>query len=75
MSKFPETIYSSINKETNYNCQGSSCSCKYLKNRTEFDGIFNSNSPQKISSYLSSYKDTKILSNYNAIPRWKYLGV
>jgi hypothetical protein len=33
---FPKTKYDSLKDETDYNCQGS-CTCKFLKNRTEFD--------------------------------------
>jgi hypothetical protein len=34
--KFPKTIYDKLNQETDYDCQGS-CTCKYLKDRTNFD--------------------------------------
>ena len=34
--KFPKIIYNTLNQETNYDCQGD-CTCKYIKNRTEFD--------------------------------------
>jgi hypothetical protein len=34
--KFPKVIYDKLNQETEYDCQGS-CSCKYIKNRTDFD--------------------------------------
>ena len=34
--KFPKIIYDKLNQETNYDCQGS-CTCKYIKDRTDFD--------------------------------------
>ena len=36
---FPKTIYDKINQETNYNCQGSGCTCKYIHRRTNYDMI------------------------------------
>lgn len=34
--KFPKVIYDKLNQETNYDCEGS-CTCKYIKNRSDFD--------------------------------------
>lgn len=69
-SKFPETIYSSMNKETNYKCQGSSCSCKYLNNRTEFDKIENNIN----NNYL--FDSSKVNKNsYKYKPTYKHFGI
>ena len=35
-NKFPKTIYDNLQDETKYECEGS-CTCKYIKNRTDFD--------------------------------------
>ena len=34
--KFPKVIYDKLNQETDYDCKGS-CTCKYIKNRSDFD--------------------------------------
>jgi len=36
IKNFPKTIYDNLQNETDYECEGS-CTCKYLKNRTNFD--------------------------------------
>ena len=35
IKNFPKTIYDNLQNETDYECEGS-CTCKYLKNRTNF---------------------------------------
>jgi hypothetical protein len=70
-NKFPKPIYSYLDKETNYRCQGTGCTCKYLNDRSEFDkmenGIINYNylvNPSKVNK--NSYK-------YN--PDSKHFGI
>ena len=36
IKNFPKTIYDNLQNETNYDCEGK-CTCKYLKDRTDFD--------------------------------------
>ncbi len=36
---FPQNYYDKLKQETNYNCQGSCCTCKYTHRRTEYDKI------------------------------------
>lgn len=36
IKNFPKTIYDNLQNETEYECEGS-CTCKYLKDRTNFD--------------------------------------
>lgn len=35
---FPKPIYDTTQNQTNYSCEGS-CTCKFLKNRTEYDKL------------------------------------
>lgn len=51
---FPKTKYDSLKEETDYSCQGS-CTCKFLKNRTEYDKAwFNSFEKNKKFIYPTS---------------------
>ena len=70
-STFPETIYSSINKESNYKCQGSSCTCKYLNDRSEFDKMENNN--YNFPFYHQNIKVNKNSYKYN--PDSKHFGI
>lgn len=36
-NKFPKTLYDKLKNESHYKCDGSSCSCKFLKNRSNYD--------------------------------------
>ena len=69
-SKFPETIYANLNNESNYKCQGSKCTCKYLNDRSEFDKIENSIN----KDYL--YNTSKVNKNsYKYKPTYKHFGI
>jgi hypothetical protein len=46
---FPKTLYSNLNNETNYKCQGSCCSCNYVNNY----------STQNISNSMNSFAEFK----------------
>ncbi len=36
-NKFPKPLYDKLKNETQYKCDGSSCSCRFLKNRSNYD--------------------------------------
>jgi hypothetical protein len=73
---FPQPKYSHTSNENNYKCQGSSCSCKYEYNRTNYD-----NTQYKQYSFDNSQNISKEIKNmkiYNHKPYkqgYKYLGV
>lgn len=36
-NRFPKTMFTKLKDETHYDCQGSCCTCKFLKDRSNFD--------------------------------------
>jgi len=61
IKKFPKTIYDNLQDETNYECEGS-CTCKFLKDRTDFDIVQFSNFKDGKKIPISPLKNT-IYSN------------
>jgi hypothetical protein len=70
-NKFPKPIYSYLDKETDYRCQGTSCTCKYLNDRSEFDKMENG-----IVNYDYLFNSSKINKNsYKYKPDSKHFGI
>jgi hypothetical protein len=36
-NKFPKNIYTTLKNDTHYDCQGSCCTCRFLKDRSNYD--------------------------------------
>lgn len=69
--QFPKTMYTHLDKEDNYQCQGTKCSCKYVgKNyRTQYDDLQYISPQQMVNSYPKSAEEFEYKSGF------KYLGV
>ena len=59
---FPKPYYDKLKQETNYNCQGSSCTCKYTERRTGYD---------KIQEQMYQDNQSSIKINSNIFPLMK----
>ena len=69
--QFPKTIYTKLDKEDNYQCQGTKCSCKYIgKNyRTEYDDLQYMSPQTMVQTYSKPKEEFEYRSS------WKYIGV
>ena len=69
---FPNAFYDKLSQEANYNCQGSSCTCKYTQRRSNYDRIQSQLYEDK--NYTIDLNNFKILkpNYYNSK---KYTGV
>jgi len=71
-NKFPKPIYSYTDKEQDYRCQGTGCTCKYLNDRSEFDKIMENG----IIDYNYIVDDSKVNKNsYKYKPDTKHFGI
>jgi len=70
---FPKTIYPTITTQNRYKCQGSSCTCKYLNDRTSYDNIDNLFENSSINPFQAINIPTYIPYPYRTGS--KYIGV
>jgi|688.fasta_scaffold1568103_2 hypothetical protein len=53
--------YTTLNNENNYKCDGSTCSCKFLNNRTSYD-----------QQQILKFRQNMFMENYNYNLRKKF---